>query len=156
MLDVGVISEGTLKSEDMLRNLADALEPVAEYDADSFTDERSTVRHARNIADHVDAFDKSEIDDVIFELYNALDNHAPMYCHVGAHDGDGACIGVFPNIERVQDAAQDGEVLTVDDLGEVDPAEAVQYEAVAVVNDHGNMSLYVADGDGFTLQWAVV
>ena len=70
-------------------------------------------------------------------LFDMLDAYAPMYFYFGAHPGDGADYGYWLS----ESFEEDFDGLKVSDLSEVPNTYSGE---VLLVNDHGNMSLYVA------------
>ena len=155
MLRIGTISEGTLRPEDLLEALGSALEEVA-----TSGNHRSLAKDARHMAWELESDDwpdpdQAAIDDTLQHLYESLEYYAPALTYVGAIEGDGACIGVWPDMNAFEDCVNDGEILKVSDLNEV-PDPPINYEAVAVVNDHGNVTLWAMTPDGLKEQWAVV
>lgn len=133
---IGVVSEGTHRTEDLLRAYRDKL---SELDTDN---EYAKLIHEAKFADPLD-------DDTMYvldELGDALQEFCPEYVYFGAAEGDGACFGFWPDIEG---AKEDGYVY--DDLAS---APAVS-ETIIVVNDHGNVTCYTAE-IVYTEIWAVV
>jgi hypothetical protein len=134
-LDLGSISHGTLRPQD----LASALLYFDEYLSDELRSELGTIADDEDEA-RDDEFDSEVINDAI----DALGEYAPPFCYVGFHEGDGSDLGVWFSHDAFEDACRSGEVLKIDDLAEIDdmsPAE-VSADFVAVVNDHGNVTLY--------------
>lgn len=87
------VSEGTLRTEDLLRNFAEALEALDHGDV--YT---SLVEEALRIADN-EQFLQEEPEVaawVLAELEDALVDLAPEGTYFGAHPGDGACFGFWP------------------------------------------------------------
>lgn len=142
---IGSISSGTLNP----RDLADAF---------YFAADRIGGHHPEFIADHAlrdswwdrlgkigevlfpndggsMADDGETVADCVDELFELLGEVAPPYCYFGAHEGDGADFGFWPLVDAIQELEQFDaypDTLPGDDF--------------AVVNDHGNLSVYGADG----------
>lgn len=134
-LEIGVRSEGTLKPEDIASALIHDAESIPE---ESFSPSLLSDLRAIIEDDHLD-----HIWEVIQDAIDELQGYCPPYCYYGSLDGDGACIGVFPDIEQVEQAVRDGEIHEVSDLADIDaldPAPQVG-DLVVIVNDHGNMTL---------------
>lgn len=88
-----IVSEGTLRIEDLLRNFAEALETL-----DQESTYASLIEEARRIADNEQFLEKEpEIAAwVLAELEDALMELAPEGTYFGSHPGDGACFGFWP------------------------------------------------------------
>lgn len=71
------------------------------------------------------------------ELMPVLDAFAPPYCYFGAHAGDGSDFGYWPAWDSID------ELPKFDDLADV--PEDID-EDYTVVNDHGNVTVYSAQG----------
>ncbi|MFP4173984.1 MAG: hypothetical protein ACLFV4_13860, partial [Candidatus Hydrogenedentota bacterium] len=110
MLQLGTISEGTLRPEDLIPALLEALE-----DQDAEEAGKIKAGYPQRL------YNGEDIPDTLYELaghmleelYNALDEHCPPYCYVGAHEGNGSDIGVWPDIEAIERAVEDGEILKI-------------------------------------------
>lgn len=85
------------------------------------------------------------------ELFSALDEHSPEFCHFGCTEGDNSDFGFWPSWDAIDDAIADGDILEVNDLSEVGPGHTGY---VLVVNDHGNMTLFSVDGGKTFTHWA--
>lgn len=87
----------------------------------------------------------------IIEATIELEAFAPAHCSIHMHEGDGALLGVWPDVES---ALNDEDVLRVSDLYDVPDS----YSGLALlVNDHGNATLYdVRTGGAFREIWGVV
>ncbi len=134
---IGVVSEGTLRTEDLLRAYRGKL---AELDSEN---QYGKLIHEAKHADPED-------DDTMYvleELADALQEFAPDYVYFGAVEGDGACFGFWADI---QSALEDEDITKCDDLS---MAPNVPY--CLVVNDHGNTTLYQGEVV-WTEVWGVV
>ena len=131
----GTISEGTLRAEDLAPAFFDAAKDRASNIGDTGATERlaeieSTLWPAGELTDNADT-----LADCVDELAGILDSLAPPYCYFGTQWGDGADFGFWPSWESLRELPQfDGfpDTLPGDDF--------------VVVNDHGNVSVYGADG----------
>ncbi len=141
---IGSISSGTLRTEDLLRALADHLESL---DAGS--------RYAELIAESraIDARTE-EAREVLGELEEALVEFAPPYCFFGAHPGDGADFGYWPDWEAIEADRRDGELSSGGDL----PARGAAGRYFLHISDHGNAELYRWDSRArrWRSEWGIV
>lgn len=134
-LTTGTHSHGTLRSEDLAECFADLLESMNHNDAALIDDLRAICERGEDPTDC----------EVIGEAIDALQEYCPPYCYFGTNEGDGSDFGVWFSGASFEDACDGGEVIRVSDLSEIDDIpreEVVNAEYVAVVNDHGNVSLY--------------
>jgi hypothetical protein len=135
---VGSVSHGTLRPEDLVPTFAILL-----YKLDP---EHFPERHPVDLEEEVEW------------LIDRLNDYAPPYFYFGAHPGDGSDFGFWFDEESFEQAVADGEIVKLaglpdferirDDYGEWN---GVFY--VAVISDHGNISLYDLDGEEL---WAIV
>lgn len=147
----GTVSSGTMRTEDLLGSLSAELDYQIKRQPRSF--KRRELRKLINEADRVRLWVIDPNDEgsaIVEELFDALEQFAPPYAYFGAHPGDGADYGYW----LVEDIQECFDGLTVDDTSEV-PAD---YKGeVLHVNDHGNMTLYMANGRGkLTEIWGLV
>ena len=149
---IGTVSHGTLRSEDLIPAFRDELERLADM----------TSWPLLNLADEcqaiIEAYDEGEevenASEIVNELIDELNQYAPLYCYFGAHEGDGSDFGFWPDWGAIELGIEFGEILKVSDLSEV--PNDYQGE-VAVVNDHGNLTLYsVWPEPQFEELWAIV
>lgn len=77
--------------------------------------------------------------DLLERLTDALDERAPHLCRFGVHEGNGSDFGFWPMIDWVNEMIQSGEMPSFSDLSEVPDVMTGDF---AVVNDHGNLTLY--------------
>lgn len=143
--NVGSVSSGTMRPEDLLPVLIDTLEvqsPLHQAD-------RRLLREIKQAMRAPDYFESDTVSEDVDALFDALNNYAPEGFYFGAHPGDGADYGFWLS----ESFAEDFDGLQVSDLSEVPTGYNGQ---VLLVNDHGNMSLYsYSRGRGREL-WAVV
>lgn len=159
--DFGSVSSGTMRVEDLLDSFASELDYQLKRQVSRFPrkEHRALIREARsclarierNGNPHKSKSDLTDPADIVAELFDALEEFAPPYAYFGAHEGDGADYGYWISSDAIE-FSFDG--LKVDDLSEV-PSD---YRGeVLHVNDHGNMTLYVANGRRkFREIWGVV
>ena len=143
----GSVSSGTLRNEDLLSAFASELEYQIKRQSTRFP--RRAMRKLINESNRIDP-DSDDASDLVNELQDALNEFAPPYAYFGTLPGDGADFGYW--LISDMDSCFDG--LKVADTSDV-PRD---YRGeVMHVNDHGNVSLYVANGRGKLREiWAVV
>jgi hypothetical protein len=148
---VGSISHGTLRTEDLLDAFAYELEyhvsrNPAMWVGATGRKERDRLMALIGEAREIDA-DKAleegnedsieRAHDLCLELSDALNDFAPPYCYFGAHEGDGSDFGFWPCMDQIEELTKISDPSDVaDHLG----------EPCAFVNDHGNVTVYAADG----------
>ena len=94
--------------------------------------------------------DLVEIQDEIIEFMR--DHHVPPYCYLGTHEGDNASLGVWPDVDSIQMAIHDGEILSFNDNGQALPTGYIRN--AVYTNDHGNMTCgHVVDGEFGKTYW---
>jgi len=87
-ISIGTVISGTLRNEDLLKAFSFELERVADYYP-------QLVDRANQLLE--DGFGDGEpISDLVVELIDALNEHAPPHVYFGAHEGDGADFGWWP------------------------------------------------------------
>jgi len=146
---VGSISTATLRPEDLLSTFLSELEGLALLSEGILSmPENFPLRDsiAAVVGDAQDCFTEdgetlsedgeSNAPEVLEALQDTLSLFAPPYCYFGAHLGDGADFGFWPNYEEID------ELPTVEDS---DGAKALGEDCKAV-NDHGNVTVYGGDG----------
>jgi hypothetical protein len=134
-LDLGSISHGTLRDCDLAEAVAYALRSV-EHDDSELLDLLDSIAAEEEIED---------ASEVVNDGIDTLGEYAPPFCYVGMHEGDGSDLGVWFMHDSFEEACRDGEVLKIGDSSEIDdmePAAVAAYEYVAIVSDHGNVTLY--------------
>jgi len=144
--NISSISSGTMRTEDLIPCFVSELQRQKPL-------RREHKRLAREINSRIEEENYFSSEDAGFdleELTEALQEYAPSYFYFGAHPGDGADYGYWLD-ESFQD---DSEGIKVSDLSEI-PAD--YFGEVLVINDHGNMSLYLKSRNRKTVElWAIV
>ena len=137
-------SEGTLQPAD----IAEALMPYAKRYLS-----QATVNDLQSVIDGEVAGE--DFDDSLYNAFFELEGHIPPYCLIGSHPGDGACLGVWPDVGLALVDVRDGDLLQVSDTGDIPPDHV---GLVLHVNDHGNVTLWEqVPGDSELVEhWAVV
>ena len=143
MIGPQIISEATLRPEDLTPAYLDVLEGLR-----LSRDERKTVRDVR-VAGGREGYYDGNIGDAdpaedLVALADIIDAHCAPYCYFGAHEGDGALIGVWADLETLErDIDEEGWRET-----EPEPRHGWSRRVspdgrmVRVVSDHGNVTLY--------------
>lgn len=148
-VEIGSISSGTLRTEDLLEAFADELERAAREQAPHLgalnPDLMGVVNDARALLDKdPDDWTEEDADTASWlvneDLFNALNEHAPPYWYFGAHPGDGADFGFWISDDAIRDAIHDGEILAVEDSRNAEHPVIPEY--LLHTNDHGNQTLY--------------
>lgn len=140
---IGSISSGTHRPADLIPAFADELERIGKGTALTVF-AREAIKRAREWCVADDEFTADERSDheltgseLVQDLEECLSDHAPEATYFGAHEGDGADFGFWPCWEALD------ELPTVNDPGDV---ENHLGEPCKFVNDHGNVTVYNADG----------
>ena len=141
---IGVISEGTLLSDDLLDAFSGELRSLMGRLHIGREDRKRYVKLLHDCKMAVDALHR-----VVNDLEEALNELAPPYAYFGANEGDGACFGFFP-------CRGDTDDLPKIKAGDEFP-RALWGEEVLIVNDHGNVDCGRIDARGrFHAYWSCV
>ena len=144
-VQIGTISHGTLRTEDLLQAFADAV-----YDASGnvpFASHVMLVRRAEALLEsNTDLETSEEASQTVADLQDALQEYAPPWCYFGAIEGDGSDFGFWVDLDSLSEALryEGGEI------------EEGRYELdgyTVVISDHGNVTLLDSEGSAV---WAVV
>lgn len=130
---VGTISHATLRAEDLMISFADELERI---DADHLLVREAAAVQTLWAAGWNDIYEHEMAADLVNELQDALNEHAPPYCYFGTSEGDGSDFGFWPSMDAIEELPR---IQNVD-------GEEIPDEDHAYVNDHGNVTVYGADG----------
>ncbi len=127
-IQVGTVSHGTLRTEDLIPVFLDLLREIDPDCAKMIINEYD-VKHSGH--------------EMVNDLIDILNEYAPDYCYFGSHEGDGSDFGFWPDMDLIEDAIHDGELFTDRNKG----LPAIE------VNDHGNMTLI---NDYNKVEWSIV
>lgn len=137
---IGSISHGTLRTVDLLDAFASEL--------DMLESGRGDVAEARAVltlhnAGWLQIADSGEASELVQALQDALDEFAPSYCYFGTTEGDGSDFGFWPSLAAIEELPRVSDPADVEGMG----------EDCVFVNDHGNVTVYAADG---SVIWDIV
>ena len=140
---IGSISTGTLRPEDLLPTFARELE-------------RHAPDHALVTAAYaIQVYDDGGASELINEIQAELQNYCPPFVTFGTLEGDGADFGFWPDMERIQETLTEatmGHSLTLPRNGEWE--WTLEDDGVIVnTNDHGNVTVMDLERN---VLWAVV
>jgi hypothetical protein len=139
--DIGSISSGTMRTEDVLAAFSAELKyhvqrNAAEWCSDGGRAERDRLLKLVAEAEATEDFDSDEASELVTELEDELSAFAPPYCYFGAHEGDGSDYGFWPIMDAIDELPR---------VQDSDEAKALGEDCV-FVNDHGNVTVYGGDG----------
>jgi len=121
---------------------------------------RAIIEVTKNYSDYNDEGGRDSsraYDEVYAEAYEELcelaGNYLPAYAYFGSSEGDGACIGVWPDVDGAREDCLHGDMPVVNDG--IAPGK---YAGLALeINDHGNVTLWnVLRGGSMVEVWGVV
>lgn len=155
--ELGSISSGTMICEDVFDACISALNYLDKDRAEEIQKDWDAVEEDCPDHQEEDCTNCLEHREYLLNetLWDALNEFAPPYGYFGAHPGDGADYGFWIDMDRVEEAVRDGEILKVNSLDEV-PSD---YEGgeVLQVSDHGNPTLYARQENGeYREVWGLV
>ena len=143
---LGSISTGTLRTEDLLEAFAQTLSSLestkfyAEVGPDSLELYHGSelVRQAPAMLDALDnttAVSNPYVAEYLDWLTDALQEYCPPFVYFGTHPGDGADFGFWPDIETIQEIVNIAECDASQGISCPDDGVIVQ------VSDHGNVTV---------------
>jgi hypothetical protein len=165
--EMGSISSGTMRPEDLIPCFLDELEALAMAN-DNKEDlafiaevrgriEKTEMVESSNNEDHslleipCDYYTSDDADFDLEELFDRLEAYALPYFYFGSHPGDGADYGFWLS-EGFEDEFDGKKISDTSEVKEEDWNQEILH-----VNDHGNMTLYSCDDKGqLTEIWAIV
>lgn len=139
---IGTISHGTLRTPDLLEAFGWELQHISDTDAHQALAEEARRRaHYFTWNDLPDGEEVEETEadsELVNALADALNECAPPYCYFGNTEGDGSDFGFWPSMSEIEELPRVADPADVPETG--------TGEDVAFVNDHGNVTIYSADG----------
>ena len=137
-MNIGSVSSGTLRNEDLLDTFLDVLKDEARQQR-RYKEFRKLIKECEECPRY--------IGDAVDELIDALNELSPPYFYFGTSEGDGADFGWwFAGMD-----SYDG--LVVVDLAEIPRGYTGE---VMLVDDHGNATLYRCVRGRRYEQWSIV
>lgn len=142
-ITIGPVSEGTLKTDELLKKFAETMNEVVEGDIE----ERESVAHTCGRAEELSYILSLEGTDEIVQIQEeaealldyitgVLDEISPEGIRFGTADGDVACFGFFVDWDYLEEEIRDGRIIK-----NPDDRNAHRDKLVLDVNDHGNATL---------------
>ncbi len=130
---IGTVSHGTMRNEDLIPEFVYILKQFSKGKNKAQYKECKEIEKRMKSENYFQSegsdFDLNEF------LFDALQDYALPYFYFGSHPGDGSDYGYW----LTDNFQEDFDGLEVNDLSEVPKDYAGE---IAVVNDHGNISLY--------------
>jgi hypothetical protein len=129
---IGSISAGTLRTEDLLEAFASEL--------DHLNGQRSELTDAAyrwiNWLDDGQPANglQDESEYCLEELFDALNEYAPILCYFGSHPGDGADYGFWPDVDALEE-----EMRYAEDTDDDNTKYLPDTNVLVQVSDHGNI-----------------
>ena len=154
--EIGSISHGTMREEDLIPAFMDTLRALDRNKADALQEDNADVFEWLDGDTDEATDDQLEAASIFLNetLWNALDEYAPPYCYFGSHPGDGADYGFWPSMESIDEDARFEEGVIKIETGDEWPDDMDGIDYVAEVSDHGNVTLY--DAKSKEEIWSVV
>ena len=147
LANIGSISHGTLKTEDLLEAFRSELDWQFRRNGNYFSlpENRDEGRKIHGLCGECqDQYEENETlkdldiaSELIETLSDALNQFAPAYCYFGAHEGDGSDFGFWPSFDAIEELPIVEGSDEAKDLG----------EDCKSVNDHGNVTIYAGNGE---------
>lgn len=96
--EIGSISHGTHRTQDLIPAFLDAIETYApsHYESLMVAPFSFIPAHVEDEGDDSEWWDSEEAQWKLDELFDILSEHAPDGCYFGAHEGDGSDFGFWP------------------------------------------------------------
>jgi hypothetical protein len=141
---LGSISTGTLKTEDLIHTFTDTLEalsPNGRWHGGSHTELISDGKLA--IIPDTEQFDTDY--EVLNDIQDALNELCPPFVYFGTLEGDGADFGFWPDMETVNEivlnACKDNPDYATYDVLDGDGVHCPDDGVIIQVSDHGNVTV---------------
>ena len=147
---IGEYSSGTLRAQDIAGGFVHEARRVK-----LTRDERNTVRKMEALVNRYDDLNEGELETLDYmvneDIPRIADAHCLPYTYYGSIEGDGACIGVWPDYESARSDVDEGYILNYDD-------DRADYRGLLLeVNERGNVTLWERKNKGNLIEvWSVV
>ncbi len=148
----GSVSTDTLDTEELVRAFTGVLQDFE----GARGPHRELIAEAGTYLDALvddEGIEPPDGDELVQELQDALNEISPPYGYFGAHGGDGADFGWWPDHGGIAVMIHDGQAISVKDLADVPKGYTGD---VFEVNDHGNMTYYTATRGRLREVWSIV
>ena len=138
MVQIGTVSRGTLREDDLLECFSDELRGLLRRCRDA-----ELRKDVRNWLDAVGTILDEDKPEMVCDGGDLLDRFAPPYMYFGTLEGDASDFGFWPDIEALDEAADEEDGVVKVSAGDAWPSglRAAGIDFVAEVSDHGNVSL---------------
>ena len=151
--NIGSVSEGTLRAEDLHSAFISELEsqkPLRKEHRKLLREIQERLDAAEILGvNYFEILEGEQASEDLEELENALSDYCLPYFYFGAQSGDGACFGFWLS----ESFPEEFEGLKVSDTSEVPTGYTGE---VLHINDHGNCTLYACTRGRLREIWAVV
>jgi hypothetical protein len=129
---LGSVSTGTLRPEDLLPAFASIMRQFLDANGHSaiYVERAETI--VRN-----DFYDMELAEELVSTLMDGIQGYCPPFIYFGAHPGDGADFGFWPDWDALDEARRDGDGMTYANGEEY----LVDANVIVQVSDHGNTTV---------------
>lgn len=142
---IGSISTGTLHPDHLADTYVTTLQQFIARDNDADRRKRAQAAVAEYQRLHTsEARDADMLEWSMETAWPLLEEYAPPYVSLRSHEGDGADIGYFPDIDTLETDARYREGVLKVNAGDTWPRLPADIDYIFEVNDHGNVTLYNA------------
>jgi len=138
---IGTVSHGTMRLEDLIPAFLDELRRLAGKEAMEAWPYATHVRECEDVLALLEESEDPSTEDYeaanlcVEWLFETLGEYAPPFCYFGAHEGDGADYGFWPDF----DAMECEGIPRVENASELPDGYVGRW---LLVNDHGNATLF--------------
>lgn len=152
--NIGSISHGTLRTEDLLHSFGNELEWQINRNGEFLSRPENFPmrdRLAKLLGESRDAWNDDAASELVVELQDALNEFAAPYCSFSAHCGDGSDFGFWPmDMEEIKE-----QIEFTSSTDQEFPDDDFSGEWLHI-NERGNCTLYVRlDGKDSEI-WSLV
>lgn len=141
---IGSISTGTLRAQDLAQAYCHALRHLARRGLNKTLDD-SALHACDHVSKLLSEGDEQGLEEFVNEQApNLFTGYCAPFTYFGAHPGDGADIGIWPDVDSLEYAARMHDGVVKVDAGDPWPPLAEDIDYVVEVNDHGNVTLFDA------------